>query len=162
MELLYDTHTWFAISFVIFAFIVWRLGKDAIIKMLDGRIETIRKEIQTAEGLRVEAQELLAQYQRKQRDAMKDAEKIIADAREQAEMHQKQAEEDLKATMSRREAQLKGRLERMEQSAIQEIQAYATDLALKAATEIITEKLDKKTSESLVEQSIKDVGKHLH
>ncbi len=162
MNFLHDTHAWLLISFLIFMGILWRFGKSAVLAMLDKHIEDIRKELETAETLRIESQELLAQYQRKHRDAMKDAEKIIESAQKNAKDSHKQAETDLEETIARREAQLKGRIERMEQSAIQEIQSYAADLAMNAATEIIVGKLDKKTGEKLIDQSIKDVKKQVH
>ena len=163
MELLAtDATFWLLISFVIFCVICWKMGKDAVLNILDSRIDAIRQEIETAESLRVEAQELLAQYQRKQRDAEKEATGIIETAEAHAKEIKKKAEADLKETMERREAQLKSRLERMEHSAIAEIQKYAADLAIKATTEIIAEHLDKKSNEKLVSDAIKDVGKHIH
>jgi len=162
MELLTDEHIWLVISFILFLALAWRYGKGPVVKGLDGRIEEIQKEIATAESLRIEAQELLAQYQRKHRNAMKDAEKIIANAREHALATRRQAEEDLKNTLDRREQQLKERIVRMEQSAVQEIQSYAADLAMKAASEIINDKLDKKTGEKLIDQSITDLPRQIH
>ena len=162
MEYLLDTGIWLVGSFVTFMFVVWKLAAGKIAAMLDSRIADIKEELETAENLRIEAQELLAQYQRKHRDAMKDSEDIIANAKAQAKDIQKQAEADLKATMKRREDQLAQRLTRMEESAIAEIQSYATDLAMNAATQIITDKLDKKTSEGLVKKSIADISEKLH
>ena len=78
MEFLSDTGSWVLISFLIFAFLAYTKGKAAFLNMLDSRIEAIKNEIETAESLRVEAQELLAQYQRKQRDAAKEAEEAAA------------------------------------------------------------------------------------
>jgi len=153
---------WVLLSFLLFLGIMWRLGKDKFLSLLDGRIEEIRKDIATAESLRIEAQELLAQYQRKHRDAMKDAEKIIDRAKENAAASRKQAELNLDATLERREEQLKDRIARMEQNAIQEIQSYAAELAMNAATEIISEKLDRKTGENLIDQSIKGLASHVH
>lgn len=161
MALFQDTSIWVLISFLIFVTVLWRVGKDKVLAALDKRIEEIRKEIGTAESLRVEAQELLAQYQRKQRDAAKEAEEIVANAKAHAAEIQKQAEKDLKEIAKRRENQLKERLERMEQNARQEIQAYAAELAVKATTEIISRQMDEKTNENLVDQSIKNVTKHI-
>lgn len=162
LEFFQDTNTWITISFVVFAFIVFKGGKGALLGMLDSRIAQIKQEIEMAENLRVEAQELLAQYQRKHRDAVKDAEEIIANAKDHAEHIREKAEKDLDEQMNRREKQLKERLARMEQSAIQEIQKYAADLAIQATAEIIAEKLDKKTNEGLVDDAIKGIGENIH
>lgn len=162
MELLTDSSIWLLASFLIFAFLVFKYGKGVFLKILDDRIAQVREEIETAETLRVEAQELLAQYQRKHRDAVKEAELIITNAERHASEIRTMAQAELKETMQRREKQLKERLARMEASAIEEIQAYAANLAIDATAEIIAGKLDKKTNETLVEKSIKDIGQNIH
>lgn len=161
MDFLQDTGIWVLVSFLIFAAVAWRFGKDALLGKLDDRIEEIRKEIETAESLRVEAQELVAQYQRKQRDAAKEAEVIIANAKEHAAEIQKQAEAELEETAKRREQQLQERLQRMEENAIREMRAHAAQLAVQATAEIIAEKMDKATNDRLVEDSIEQVAARL-
>ncbi|MEC8664171.1 MAG: hypothetical protein VXY16_01715 [Pseudomonadota bacterium] len=161
MEFLSDTGSWVLISFLIFAFLAYTKGKAAFLNMLDSRIEAIKNEIETAESLRVEAQELLAQYQRKQRDAAKEAEEIVKTAKEHAEEIKKQADTDLKALTKKREEQLKERLSRMEEKAMREIQAYAAELAVNATKEIIAKQMDKKTNENLVKESIKNISKQV-
>ncbi len=161
MELLQDSHIWFTFSFLIFVAIIVKLGLPALNGMLDARINEIKKDLETSENLRVEAQEMLAQYQRKHRDAVQEAEKILSTAKENAKQIKESAEAELEATMRRRENQLTDRLERMEQNAINEIQSYAADLAMNAATQIIVEKLDKKTNAKLVEQSISNLQKNV-
>lgn len=162
MELLQDTHIWVTLSFFVFVVIAFNVGRKSVLNMLDEKIEHIRKELETAESLRVEAQELLAQYQRKQRDALQESEQIVAKAKEHAEAYQKQAESDLSDLVTRRETQLQARLQRMEESAIKEMHDYASDLAIKAAGKVIADNLDKKTDEALVEKSIANIGKNLH
>ncbi len=162
MALLEDSTAWLALSFIIFLFILVRMGRKAFIGLLDGRIASVREEIKTAENLRVEAQELLAQYQRKHRDAVKDSQEIIANAEKRAAEITKAAEADLAETSKRREKQLKERLDRLEQSAIGEIQKYAAELSIKATTEIIASQLDKKSNAKLVDQAIKDIPQNIH
>lgn len=162
MTFLEDSAIWLVFSFLIFTFILVKMGKAAFINMLDGRIEEIKKEIDTAESLRIEAQELLAQYQRKHRDSVKEAEGIIANAESHAIEIRKNAEKELKETIKRREQQLKERLETLEAQAISEIQKHAADLAIHATAQIITEKMDKKTGTKLVDQGIKQVAENIH
>lgn len=163
MDLLaHDTGIWVAISFVLFAFVAFKLGRSSILGGLDARIEEVKSEIENAERLRVEAQELLAQYQRKQRDAEKEAKTLIKTAKDQASQIQKTAETDLSELMARRETQLSERLQRLEENAIAEIQNHAADLAIAATTEMIIQTLDEKTNEGLNADSIKSLGKHLN
>lgn len=162
MEFFQNATNWVLVSFVIFAIGFWKFGLKLLLGKLDGRIEEIRKEIETAESLRIEAQELLAQYQRKQRDAAKEAEAIVASAQKHAAEIQKAAEAELNELIARKEVQLKDRLQRMEDVALQDIKSYAAELAVKATAEIITKQMDEKTNARLVEQSIKTVAGQLN
>ena len=162
MDFLLDTNIWYAVSFLAFAALVWKYGWPVLIAALDKRILEIREELKTAENMRIEAQEMLAQYQRKHKDAVNEAEQILETAKKQAKELQKKAESDLDETITRREKQLQERLERMKNSAKEEIREYAANLAIAATQEIISDKLDKKANEKLVDQAIGSVGKNIH
>lgn len=159
---LQDTNVWYTFSFIIFVAILLKYAMPALNALFDARIAQIKNDLETAENLRVEAQEMLAQYQRKHRDAVKESEKIIAKAKENAELFSKKAEAELDEIMARRESQLAERLNRMEQNAINEIQSFAADLAMNAAAQIIAEKLDKKTNAKLVDESIENISNNIH
>lgn len=158
----HDTNVWVTISFVMFVVFAYIAGRKSIVGALDGKIDAIRTEIQTAESLRIEAQELLAQYQRKQRDAETEAAQIVANAREHARRIQETAEAELVETMVRRENQLADRLKRIEQNAMAEIQGHAAELAVSATTEIIARTLDEKAAKALADNSVQSIAKHLN
>jgi len=160
--LAHDTGIWVAISFIVFAFIAFKLGRKSIVSGLDSRIAEVKNEIETAERLRVEAQELLAQYQRKQRDAEKEATEIINRAQKQAEQMAENSHAELQETMTRREEQLTSRLQRLEENAIAEIQSHATDLAVAATTEMIVQTLDSKSNAELNEKTIAALPQNLN
>ncbi len=160
--LLENGYTWYTFSFLIFAFIIVKFGGPFIISALDGRIAQIKNDLSEAESLRVEAQEMLAQYQRKHRDAVQESEKILESARANAAQFKIKAEADLEEIIKRREAQLEDRLKRMEQNAVNEIQSYAAELAINAASQIIIDNLDKKTNTKLIEDSIGNIQTSIH
>ena len=160
-EILHDAHAWVALSFVIFAVLAFVVGRPRITAKLDERIATIRKDIDTAESLRTEAEILLATYTQKQQEATREAASIIKAAQEHAALIRQQATAELNETLQRREQQLQDRLQRQQASAVQEIRAYAAELAVKATAEIIADKMDEKTNAQLVEQSVKNVAGQL-
>ncbi len=163
MDLLaHDTSIWIAISFLVFVFVAFKLGRKSVLGALDGQIAEVKSEIENAERLRVEAQELLAQYQRKQRDAEKEASDMLDRAKDQAKQIQKTAETDLKEVMARREVQLADRLKRIEENAIAEIQNHAAELAVAATTEMIVKSLDEKSNNKMNEDTIQSLPKHLN
>jgi F-type H+-transporting ATPase subunit b len=159
--MLADLHFWVTLSFILFVLMFLKFGKGPLLAKLDAKIAEIKNEIATAESLRVEAQNLLAQYQSRQRDAAKEAQAIIDNARRHADEIRRNAEQDLKEAATRREQQLQDRLRRVEENALAEIRAYAAELAVKATREIIAEKMDDKTNARLVEQSVKQVAGQL-
>jgi len=160
--LAHDTSLWVGISFALFVFVAYKLGKKAVLGMVDSKIAEIKSEIDNAERIRVEAQEMLAQYQRKQKDAEKEAKEIVDNAKNQAKSMKKTMQAELDELMARREEQLTTRLKRLEENAISKIQHEAVDTAMAATTQIISEALDSKTQKSLMDESIKMVSKQIN
>lgn len=157
-----DPTAWVAISFIIFVVAAFVFGRKSVIDGLDGKIDSIRKEIATAESLRDQAQALLADYQKKQSAASQEAGKIIEQAKTQAEQLHKNAEADFTTTMERKEAMLKERILRMEESAMDDIRRYAAELAINATTQIIAQKMDAASAEKLADASIRKVADNLN
>lgn len=153
-EFLQSTNVWVAFSFILFAVVFMKYGWSVVISKLDGGINQIRDNLAQAEALRIEAEKMLADYQARHRDAMHEADDIIARAQEQAAAIREQAEADLQDTLGRREKQLDERLSRIEATAQAELRAHTAQLALRASEDLIRKSLDAKGQKSLVEQSI--------
>ena len=150
-----------AIAFVIFvALVLWK-GTRRITDGLDKRAERIRNQLNETQNLREEAQAALASYQRQQRDALAEAEQIIAQAEAEAERLKEHEEEVLAATIKRREEQAVQRIAQAEARAIQDVSDQAVELAIGVATKLVAEKIDKSVQGSLIETATNDVIKSL-
>src|SRR4051794_9296916 len=95
--LLHDPEFWVLVAFVLAIALVWKRGGAALTGALDERAARIRSELDEARKLREEAQQALAAYQRKQRDALKEAEQILAEAKAAAERLGEQGLRDIEA-----------------------------------------------------------------
>jgi len=155
--MLSDPTFWVLVSFVIFVALVWKPGSKAVAQMLDDRAEKIRNDLEKAAKLREEAQALFAEYQKKQRDALKDAEAIVAAAKAEAEALSKQAAADLETSLKRREQLALQRIAQAEAQATADVRAAAVDLAMAATRKILTDKLDAGRHEALVDAAIKEL-----
>ncbi|MFQ5774469.1 MAG: F0F1 ATP synthase subunit B [Kiloniellaceae bacterium] len=153
---------WVAVAFVLFAAAVFRPIKRRLLAALDARGERIGAEIEEAQTLREEAQKLLAEYKRKQRDALDEAEEILNHAKTEAARLREQAEQDLEASLRRREQAAMEKIAQAEAQAVQEVRDQAVDVALAATARLIEANLDKKRSAALVEQAIRDLSDKLH
>ncbi len=161
-ELLHNTTVWVGISFATFVFLVIKFAGKKITGAMDDKIVQIKNDIETAERLKKEAQELLADFEKKQREAEAIASKIIEEAKASALLVQKAAEADIAQSMERREAQLTQRLKQIEERAIADIQNHAADLAIAATREIVSKTLDEKAGNKLIDQAIQSVAKYLN
>lgn len=147
---------WVAVSFVIFIGLAIKplAVHRQLASALDKRGERIGKEIEEAEALREEAQKLLADYKRKQRDAVKEAEEIIAHAKAEAARLREQAQRDLEASLQRREQAAMDKIAQAEAQALTEIRNQAVDVALAATARLIADSLDQAKAASLVDEAI--------
>lgn len=159
--MLQDPTFWVAVAFVIFVIAVFKPIKGALIGGLDAKIEEIRREVEEAEKLREEAQSLLANYQRQQRQAMQDAENIVARAKEEAGRHRAEADEAMKEMVRRQEEQARDKIAQAEAAAIQEVKSMAVDLAMAASEKLLADKLVGDEGSRLIDKSISEIPQRL-
>ena len=157
MEFLRDPEFWILVAFVAVIVLLWKPAGRAVTKALDDRAEKIRIDLDRAAKLRTDAQALLTEYQQKQRDALKEAEAIMAQAKADAERLQAQAAADLDAALKRREQMALQRIAQAEQQALAEVRAAAVDIAIAATGKLLTEKLDAAKQDALVDSAIKEL-----
>jgi F-type H+-transporting ATPase subunit b len=152
---------WVLIAFVAFVALVYRKLSGVIGEALDKRAEDIRAEIESAAKLREDAQALLAEYTKKQRDALAEAEAILAAARDEARRVEAEAAQQLDARLKRREAQAMDKIAQAEAQALGEVRGAAVDLAVAATRKILAERVDTATGARLIEAAIADVPQRL-
>jgi F-type H+-transporting ATPase subunit b len=157
-----DPTLWVAVGFFIFVAAVFKVAKKTITGALDGRAEDIRNSLDQAAGLREEAQHLLAEYQRKQRDAVKETEQMLAHARAEAERMAKEGAEKLEEALKRREQLAVEKIAQAETDAIREVRAISVDVAVAATRSLIASNMDAGKSGAMVDEAISDLSKKLH
>ncbi|WNJ99277.1 F0F1 ATP synthase subunit B [Thalassospiraceae bacterium LMO-JJ14] len=160
--MLHDPAFWVAVALVVFIIAVTKPVSKMATKALDERAEKIKKELDEAERLRNEAQDLLAQYQRKQRDAAGEAEAIIRHAKEEAERMDREGRERIQASLERREKLAMDRISMAEQQAIDQVRARAVEVAIAATSQVLSENLSSEKADALVEDAINQLPDRLH
>ena len=161
-DLLRSAEFWVAVSFVIFVVLMFRPARRMLGSALDQRIAGIRQEVEEAQKLREEAQAALASYQRRQREAIQEAENIIAHAHEEAERAKIQAAAALEETIQRREQQAAEKIARAEAAALAEIRDKAVELAIAATGKLLAEKMTGEAGDEAVSAAIRDLPEKLH
>ena len=154
---------WVFVSFVLFiALLVYYKIPNKVAKALDDRAGKIHAELEEARRLREEAQTILADYQRKQRDAEKEAEDIIALARREARFYAEESHKALNEFLQRRVKLAEQKIARAEEQAVQDIRSKSVDVAVAAAEMLIARELKGRSAEDLVDKSIRDVAAKLN
>jgi F-type H+-transporting ATPase subunit b len=162
MEILHNPEFWVLVAFLIVIVGGFIKVGPTIGKSLDDRAERIKTELDEAQRLREDSERTLAEYQRKQRDALKEAEDIIAHAKAEAERIGVQAALDLDAMLERRTKQAEEKIAQEEAKAVADVRNTAIDIAIAAARQIIVEQMDAKTGGALIDSAIAALPQQLH
>lgn len=153
---------WVAVSFVFFLVALFKPIKKMLTSKLDGRTEAIKSELDEAQRLREEAQHTLAEYQRKQRDALREAEGILAEAREEAGRIEVATAERSEELLRRREQQALDMIAAAEVQALADVRGLAADVAIEATRQLLTDATAGDGGDSLVDQAIADLPSKLN
>ncbi len=161
MEL--DATFYALVGLVIFlALIVYLKVPGVVGKSLDTRADRIRDELEEARRLREEAQSLLAEYQRKRKEAEKEATEIVAIAQREAHGLLEEAKKKTEEYVTRRNKLAEQKIAQAEVEAVNEVRASAVDIAVAAASRILADKVDAKTSADLFKSSLGEVKTRLN
>lgn len=130
--------------------------------LLDKRADTIRGELEEARALREEAQTLLASYERKQKEVQEQADRIIAQAKDEAATAAEQAKADLQKSITRRIAAAEDQIASAEAAAIKEVRDRAVVIAIGAARDVIAKQMTAADGNKLIDEGIDVVDAKLH
>jgi F-type H+-transporting ATPase subunit b len=122
----------------------------------------VEAQLDEAKTLREEAQKTLAEYERKQRDAVTETEKIIEHAKEEAQRIREAAEADLERALKRRADSAEEKIAQAEAAALKEVRDQAVDVALAAAAKLIAEEVKPAKAKALIDQSIDELSNKLN
>ncbi|MGH1457636.1 MAG: F0F1 ATP synthase subunit B [Paracoccaceae bacterium] len=151
------------LAFLLFIAVLFYFKVPSMIGgLLDKRADGIKSEIDEARALREEAQTLLADYERKQKEVQAQADRIVATAKKDAAAAAEQAKEDLKASIARRLAAAEEQIASAESAAVKEVRDQAVAVAVAAARDVITAQMTAKSGNDLIADAIAEVETKLH
>jgi F-type H+-transporting ATPase subunit b len=156
--LLLETENWVAIAFLCFLGLLAYLGAHRkLIGAIDDRQARIKSELDEAHRLRQEAQALLAEFERKGREAEGEAEAIIAGAKAEAERLTADAKTRMEDFVARRTKMAEAKIVQAEAQALADVRFAAADAAAAAAEKILSAAAKGKIAEDLLTQGIADI-----
>ena len=157
LQLLADA-TLTAISvFVLFLLASYLLFNPAR-ELLKKRQDKIKGDIDSAEKDKEDAATLKAEYDAKMKDIQRESEEILSEARKKAKANEAQIVAEAKEEANRiiKRAQSEAELEK--KKAYDELKQDMIDIASLIASKVVAESIDTTIQDSLVEETIKEVG----
>jgi F-type H+-transporting ATPase subunit b len=153
-----DPEFWVAVAFAIFLGILARFGVPKMaVSALDARSDRIRQALEEAHRLRSEAQDVLAQYQKKRDEAEKEAQAIIANAGIEAERLAAEAKSKVEEFVARRTKMAEAKIAQAEAQALADVRSAAADAAVAAAENILVKSTHGATADGLIAKGISDL-----
>ncbi len=158
-----DPTFWVLVAFIGFiGVLVYFKVPGMVTKALDARAEKIQMDLEEADALLKEAQDLLASYQKKQRDSSDESQAIQARAREEAKRILENGRLRLEESLQRREKLAMDRITQAEASALSEIQALTVDIALDATHELLATNVSDDKANAMLNDAIKELPDRLN
>lgn len=158
-----DATFWAMIGlFVFIAGILYLKVPGMIGKNLDDRATAISDELNEARKLREEAQAILAEYQRKRKDAESEAQSIVDAARSEAEALSADARRKTEEFVTRRTAMAENKIAQAEAQALSDVKSAAVEMAVAAAESIVIGKVKGATADKIIKSSIAEVKAQLN
>jgi F-type H+-transporting ATPase subunit b len=154
----FDAAFWALIGLILFfAILIYLKVPGTVAGALDKRAAGIRNELDEARRLREEAQAVLAEYQRKAKDATAEAGEIIEQAKREAEALGAEARQKMADYVASRTRMAEQKIAQAEAQALQEVKALSADVAIAAAEKVLAAKIKGEAAETLIKRSIADV-----
>src|ERR1700752_2057777 len=151
LEALQETENWVALAFLLFLGLLAYLGVHRkLMGSLDARQARIKSELDEARRLREEAQALLAEFERKGREAETEAAAIVASAKAEAERLAAEAKAKAEEFVARRTKMAEQKIAQAESQAVADVRSAAADAAVLAAEKILAAAAKGKVAEDLL------------
>ena len=138
---------------------LWKKVPAMIGRMLDGRIDAIKAQLDDAAKLRAEAEALRGEYQAKLSALDSETADMRARAQEEADALVAKAQTDAEALVARRQTMAEQRITAAERAAVAEVRATASRAAVGAAQQLIASGHGAASRDAIVDRSIADLVK---
>ncbi len=145
---------WTLLLFGISMYVLWKLAFPRISEALERRQHAIEESIDAADRTRQEADQLLAEYRERLKEARGQADEIIDRARKAAEVHERDAQGEAVARREQLMEQTRRDIESETRRAIQEIRREVADLTVMATEKVTRKTLTEEDQRRLVEEAL--------
>jgi len=150
---------WTVVLFALFAGILYKLGWKPILAMIEEREKRITDAVETAHKAQEDAQALLVQQKEILREAGQQRESMLKQAFADAEQVRANLIAQAKAESERLLEKARDQISREKDVAVRDLRAQVADLAIDAASRIVTSSLTPDAQRKLVDEFLESLPK---
>ncbi|MCK5650367.1 MAG: F0F1 ATP synthase subunit B [Gemmatimonadetes bacterium] len=141
---------WTIVIFLSLLFVLWKFAWGPILAAVDAREEAIQKALDEAKERQEEAERLLAEHREQLADARRQAQEIVAEGRSAGDTVRKEIEEKAREEGQSLISRARQEIGREKDAALDSLRRESVELALAAAARLIAEKVDSEKDHELV------------
>ena len=152
-----DATFWVAISFFIFVGgLIYLKIPQKINGSLNNQIDAIRKELDEAEKLKVEAKNLLSDYEKKIDRSKKETKNILDKAKTDTEKNIIEKTKKFHQIIEERKKSTEQKISQMKENALKKIKNTSIKISIKVVEDLINKSIDKNKLEKIYLKSIEE------
>ena len=150
---------WEVLSFAILLFVLYKYAFPGILSALEEREKRIKDSLDQAEHHRSEAERKLREYEAKLNSAAKEAEGILAAAKERTQRLMEENEQRMTTEAERIKGDATREIDHERRKAIQDIRSHTTDLALMVAEKVVQRSLNEADHRKFADEALEALSK---
>ena len=157
IEVFHSLIFWSLVSFALLFFLLKRFAFPPILEVLEERENKIRSEIDDAEKLRHEAEELKADLGRELKNAHEKANTIIQMAGDESKKIQEKSIQETQAKVRQMQNDAEQEIQITRNKLLNEIRSYTAALTIASTEKVLQKSLSDEDKNRLIDESIEDV-----
>ena len=153
-----DATFWIAVAFFIFiAALIYLKVPQKVNDLLTSQINRIKKELDEAEKLKVEAKNLLSDYENKLDKSKKETQEIINTAEKDSEKNILYKTKKFHELIEERKKNAEQKIAQMKENALRDIKNISIKISIETVEHLIKNSIDKNKIEKIYIDSIEEV-----
>jgi F-type H+-transporting ATPase subunit b len=148
---------WTLLVFGVTMVLLAKLAFPPISEALGRRQHAIEESIDSAERTRTEAEQILAEYRERLKEAREQSEEIVQRARQTADSHEHEAKERSQEILAEAAERAERDIEAATKRALADIRKEVADLTIMATEEVTRKTLDDADQKRLVEEALSEL-----
>lgn len=161
-NILDDATLWVGLSFILFILLVIKPLTSMFSQNIDAQINSLKKEINEAKRLKIEAENLLDEHKSKEKKNTMYIDELKKQTRKEVTEIEERIKKEIKLAINRKEANYELIIKQMESNLKENLQKEIMGKTLKFTQSRIEKNISEKHNDNFIDESLKKLPKQLY